>query len=272
MSESFPNEDNVNFLPKGKVEKISALQEMDFPGEWYELASEEHFWFKWRLAAVKAQLKSLSINTSQSACVFDIGCGNGVLTTQLERISSWVVDGADLNLKALTCHPRSRGKILYYDILECRQEFREFYDYVMLFDVLEHISETRAFLEAAIMHLKQDGIMFVGVPALQCLFSNYDNAAGHYRRYSKSSLRAEVAGLGVDVLDVAYWGMGQVPILMLRKLMLRIWNEDQNIIRKGFQPPGSWFNNLMFGLMKLETSICKSPILGSSLVMAVRKR
>ncbi len=271
MTAATDSTNNAVTCPAGRVETISPVQDLSFPDEWYELATEDHFWLRWRLAAIKMVISALGIATGRPAEVLDIGCGHGTLIGQLEQITAWRVDGADLNWEALTRHAENRGRVLYYDILECHDDFRGAYDYVTLFDVLEHIEDTRSFVQAAIRHLKPGGVLFVGVPALQCLFSRYDTAAGHLRRYSKQSLRCALEDLGADVIDIRYWGFAQVPLLFARKLMLRVWGDDANVIRRGFDPPGRWFNSLMLGLMRMETTILRRPPVGSSLILTARR-
>ncbi len=113
------------------------------------------------------------------------------------------------------------------DISEKRPEFRELYDVIILFDVVEHIEPTRPFLQAALFHLKPGGVVLVNVPALQGLFSVYDTVAGHYRRYTLDTLAAEFASFDVSVVDRVYWGFSMVPLLWLRKQVLRRQTDEK---------------------------------------------
>jgi hypothetical protein len=61
-------------------------------------------------------------------------------------------------------------------------------------DVLEHIKADAAELARAALHLKPNGTLAVLAPALQWLFTPFDAAIGHYRRYSKNSLRSIIPG------------------------------------------------------------------------------
>ena len=56
---------------------------------------------------------------------------------------------------------------------------------VVLFDVLEHIPDTQPFLSSVIRHIKLNGFLLINVPALQTLYSKYDETVGHVRRYNK---------------------------------------------------------------------------------------
>ena len=140
----------------------------------------------------RALITRLGLPTAQPLRVFDVGCGTGITARQLARTTSWVFDGADLNIEALKRCSGGLDRVLYYDLLEKREEFRDRYDVAILFDVIEHIEPTRPFLEAVLFHLKPGGILLVNVPALMTLFSVYDKVAGHYRRYDRQMLAARV--------------------------------------------------------------------------------
>ncbi len=54
--------------------------------------------------------------------------------------------------------------------------------------MLEHIKNDKGELEEAAKHLLPGGKIIVLSPAHEFLYSPFDNAVGHYRRYNKSSL------------------------------------------------------------------------------------
>ena len=56
--------------------------------------------------------------------------------------------------------------------------------------MLEHIHDDRTEIARAAGRLSSDGNLVVLAPAHQWLFSPFDAAVGHYRRYNKKSLRA----------------------------------------------------------------------------------
>ncbi len=68
----------------------------------------------------------------------------------------------------------------------------ERFEAILYVDVLEHIEDDRKELTLAAAHLKTGGALVVLAPAWQWLFTPFDRAIGHYRRYSKASLRAVV--------------------------------------------------------------------------------
>lgn len=60
---------------------------------------------------------------------------------------------------------------------------------VILINLLEHIKDDALFLRICHNILYPEGQLIIFTPAFPCLFSNYDKEAGHYRRYTKRTLR-----------------------------------------------------------------------------------
>jgi hypothetical protein len=65
-----------------------------------------------------------------------------------------------------------------------------FIDTFIYIDVLEHIEHDRTELETAAARVCAGGYLIVLSPAFQFLYSPFDRAIGHYRRYDKKILQA----------------------------------------------------------------------------------
>ena len=86
-------------------------------------------------------------------------------------------------------YARPRPHRCLYNIHDRAPDLAARYDAIILFDVIEHIESPAEFLASALYHLKPGGRVFINVPALQSLYSKFDVAVGHYRRYSKRRWR-----------------------------------------------------------------------------------
>lgn len=252
------------------VEQLSAAPQVGFPGEWYDLNTADHFWFRWRIDAALRQFRDCGLALDAPLRVLDVGGGKGIVRDQLEARTSWVVDLVELNQAALRAAAPGRGRHLYYDVLDERADLLDAYDAAVLFDVIEHVEPTAPLLQSVARHLKPGGLLLVNVPALASLFSAFDVASGHYRRYGRATLLAELPSDAWDVLDVRYWGISLIPLLALRKMMLRAATDET--IRRGFGPPSPLMGRLLTMLAAAENAVLSKPPVGTSLLLAARRR
>lgn len=242
-----------------------------FPAEWYEFAKEEHFWCQWRFTVFLQQIEMLGIDKNGALRGLDVGCGNGVIRRQIEKNMNWIVDGADLCEDALRFNHTTRGRTFLYDVHERHAEFEEAYDFVILFDLLEHIQDTQQFMESVLYHLKPGGWIFINVPAIKKLFSRYDIAAYHYRRYNKKMIQTCLCIDGVEIQDIRYWGLSLLPLVVLRVLLLLKHTSTESILKRGFNVPNELSNKILLKLMHAETALLKKPLIGTSLLVAALK-
>ena len=240
-----------------------------FIDAWYELAGAQHFWMQWRHRVFCRFCRDLSIPLDEPWRGLDVGCGQGTFIGQLEADTAWITDGADLDLTSMQRSAARIGEFYFYNILERRDEFREKYDFIVLFDVIEHIEDAAAFVTACRFHLRPGGYLFINVPAGQHLYGPYDKAAGHFRRYDKPLMRQHIPA-EFTVCGMRYWGFTMVPLLMLRNLVTSEKASTDDIIVKGFRPPGRFAHAVLKTVMKMETTVIHNPFAGSSLMAVFR--
>jgi SAM-dependent methyltransferase len=252
-------------------EKFSAPVPPEFPSVWYRADHLSHFWFCWRILAFRKLLERQAIPVAEPLRAFDVGCGLGVVRQQIEGLTSWIVDGADLNEYALVNQLPSKGRTFLYDVRNERAELLGNYDIIMAFDVLEHLDDAAGFLKALYRHLKPGGWLVVNVPALMFLFSRYDSFQGHKRRYTRTNLRAKVEAAGFRSLEARYWGLSLVPIALVRKVVLSVEGNRDRAMKTGFEPPAAWINGMLKLLMQVEMALLASPPAGTSVMALFRK-
>lgn len=249
-----------------RIEYLSPPAPVSMAQYWFEIASMEHFWVRRRFAVLQ-RLAGKRISAAQ--VLAEVGCGHGLLQRQVEDGYGKEVSGFDLNDDALKQNVSGRSKRYCYDIFQRDGGLRERFDLIFLFDVLEHISDESAFLQALLFHLSRPGSLLVNVPAGQWAFSAYDDAAGHVRRYSIKTLQQVMAANGLALKEWTYWGLPLVPSLLLRKLWLTGKHDEKEIISTGFDSRSIVVNRMMGLLSEMEWIPQK--ILGTSL-MAVFQR
>lgn len=83
--------------------------------------------------------------------------------------------------------------------LKCSETF----DTIIYIDVLEHITDDKAEVSFAVEHLRDGGTLVVLAPAHQWLFTPFDRAIGHYRRYNKSTLLS-IIPTNLELISLMY--------------------------------------------------------------------
>ena len=80
-------------------------------------------------------------------------------------------------------------------------------DSAIYINVLEHVEDDGQELKTVYSMLPQGGRLFIFVPALQRLYSEYDKSIGHFRRYYKKDLEKMCQIAGFSILYSSYFDM-----------------------------------------------------------------
>lgn len=105
-------------------------------------------------------------------------------------------------------------------------------DIVAVLDVMEHIEDDRAFAASVVTAMPLGSVLVLTVPALPWLWSPWDVALGHHRRYTRASLRAVFSGLPLQTTEVSYL----FPELLLPASVRRL---QAGVAGRGEAAPGA---------------------------------
>jgi SAM-dependent methyltransferase len=95
-------------------------------------------------------------------------------------------------------------------------------DSLVAVNVLEHIENDCLFLHAANRVLTSGGWLLLFVPAFAWLYGSVDEAAGHFRRYDKPSLRKKIEAAGFKVRHLSYFNLPGILSWFLIGKVLRL--------------------------------------------------
>lgn len=157
--------------------------------------------------------------------VFEAGCGNGNLTSRLFDCELVVAVDDD---EAMLDEARKR----YAGKKNIRIEKRDLsvssvgdlralnIDTILCINTLEHIQDDLVVLRnfSAILN---DGYLVLIVPAFMSLFSPLDEAAGHFRRYSKKEIAAKISACGFTLKECTYANFFGIFGWVLNGIILR---------------------------------------------------
>jgi len=165
--------------------------------------SERFFWHRLRWHAVKSYLPESPID------LVDVGAGAGLLGKFLAR-------------------DRPNAKYFFVEPIESLHDYLTLTygaqsdvggmsdypsaNFVTLLDVLEHQEDDRLFLRQLTAKMSPGSMLLLTVPALQALWSPWDVALGHFRRYDKEMLLGAMEGLDLKVQEMSYLFPEMVPL------------------------------------------------------------
>jgi SAM-dependent methyltransferase len=94
------------------------------------------------------------------------------------------------------------------------------YDTLLYVDVLEHVADDRGELEDAAQRLRPGGHLVVMSPAHQWLFTPFDAAIGHHRRYAAAELAA-CAPRSLELARLRYLDAAGIVASLGNRVLLR---------------------------------------------------
>lgn len=144
-------------------------------------------------------------------------------------------------------------------------------EYVTALDVLEHVPDDAAVVRGFHRLLKPGGIALVTVPASMALWSDWDVALHHFRRYHRRQLAALFPAEQWDIISVNYTNVIAYPAVWLLRRW-RSWFPASNAARAEDRVPPAAINRLLKGLfVRLALSRLPFPF-GVSLLLVAQKR
>ncbi|CAD5951750.1 hypothetical protein PCC9214_02599 [Planktothrix tepida] len=171
---------------------------------------DKHWWFVARRSIIEQVLKRL--NLPKDAEIFEAGCGTGGNLALLSRYGQ--VYGMELDEDA-----RTFASTLQIGKIEpgCLPNHLPFpdqkFDLIVLLDVLEHLQEDQASLQALSTKLKPSGYLLITVPAFPWLWTKRDELLHHKRRYTLENLRFIVSSAGYKINTVNYFNFILFPLI-----------------------------------------------------------
>lgn len=199
----------------------------DTYGGMYARLHERHWWWRAREVHVLRRLRQLA--AGGRGRILDVGCGDGLMWNRLEEYGQ--VEGIEPDARLVAPDSPWRSAIEISGFLEGRPR-QACYDFVLMLDVLEHIEDDRAALERVRSQLSAGGHLILTVPALELLWSEFDVLNGHFRRYSKKTLRAVFDAAGLEVVSLRYYYFWTIlPLLARRASFAAAEADDSSFLR-----------------------------------------
>lgn len=140
--------------------------------------------------------------------VLEVGCGVGSFTKLIDDHGNFdSLYSIDISQPAIdfikTKKFKNKIKIECIDLINAEGS----YDFILCMNVMEHVEDDKNFFRKLTGLLKKDGVLFLLVPSHMFLYSNFDKAAGHFKRYAKKDMNSAELPSGIKLIDQYYFNM-----------------------------------------------------------------
>lgn len=185
-------------------------------------AEDRHFWFRARNAAIATLVRQVTAGLRSDYRVLEVGCGTGNVLRMLELLCRrGAVVGMD-NLPDGLQYARQRTACPLVQADMHAPPFRARFEVIGLFDVLEHLPDDAGVLRALHGMLAPGGALLITVPAHAWLWSYFDEAGRHRRRYEGAELAATLVECGFRVEYLTEYLSSILPWIWLRRWRERL--------------------------------------------------
>lgn len=174
-----------------------------FFGESYEPVRS--FWVRlFEALNNRRTMKRLRCRTGLAGDLLEIGVGSGSLLAYAQACG-FVPLGCDLSAAICRRVERNTGIRMHCGSLESLPDQQRFY-VVVINHVLEHVSDPKSMLKAALARLKPGGVMHLAVPnvaAWEARLPGWNSYEPYHLLYfTPRTLRATVEEIGFEILEV----------------------------------------------------------------------
>lgn len=176
---------------------------------------DRHFWFRARNRIISLLAGQIVDAWPAGYRALEVGCGTGNVLQVLEKTcAAGQVVGLDQSKEGLHfARMRTNCELIEGDARS--MSFTAPFDLIGLFDVLEHIPDDLELLRDLRTLLRPGGALLLTVPANPRLWSYFDEASRHCRRYSTRNLETRLNEAGYRIEYVTYYMASLFPLIWL---------------------------------------------------------
>ena len=190
------------------------------PEAYREMAASEgrHWWFAGRRTILSSLIARLSLEGKSR--ILELGCGTGGNLDMLARFGEVAAMETDDAARAIALE--KSGARFEIRPGRCPDQIPfagQRFDLVCMFDVLEHIDEDVATLEAVRALLAPGGRALITVPAYRWMWSKHDEFLHHKRRYTAAELEKKARAAGLAVATLSYFNTLLFPLAAAARLL-----------------------------------------------------
>ena len=250
----------------------------DYPSDGFDVSAAVEatsFWCRTRNRIIRDVIERFTA-PSRPLDLLEIGCGIGGVVSELRQIARLRLTASEIYLQALR-YARSRVPGVNFIQLDATAiPFREEFDIVGAFDVLEHIDDDERVIAGVNRALRRGGLFLVTVPQHKWLWSRLDELVHHKRRYTRAELLGKLRRGGYEIVFCSSFVTTLFPAMAASRLAARLRpapSDPKAAFTAEVSLPAA-ANRLCDRIMRLDESALRAGIslpFGGSLLAVARK-
>lgn len=210
---------------------------------------EEHHWYYTGKRKIVRYWLNRIRPIGKNDLLMDCGAGAGAFASEMASYCNVIaMDDHMESLKILRLR-LDREKVREGSCTSIPMDDHEC-DYVTALDVLEHIPDDRKAFVELVRILKPGGVLGITVPAMNCLWSDWDEVLHHQRRYDRKTLQLLLRHEEMEWFHIGYVNVATFPaVYAIRKMrILREWMGLAKGARMEDKLPPAWLNRFLKSL------------------------
>jgi 2-polyprenyl-3-methyl-5-hydroxy-6-metoxy-1,4-benzoquinol methylase len=167
--------------------------------------------------------------------ILEVGCGKGAFSRKIQTSS---YTGLEFSKDAIEIASKASIKIINQSVEIHSNSHLESYDVVCSFQVLEHVSNPKSFIESCLKCLKKGGLLIISVPSddsfIGSLKNNVLNMPPHHvTRWSDKALQYVADRFCLKLIDIHHEKLADIHRrLYARELVIKslynLWKNNQS--------------------------------------------
>jgi SAM-dependent methyltransferase len=233
--------------------------QQDYYKEYYDL-ERNHWWFVAREKIISNYVKKLIKDkhlTEKEFKILNVGCGPGRSSQYLSKFGQ--VTSIEYDKECCEFASEKTGlEIINGSITQLPFQDKSF-DLVCAFDVIEHVEDDQLAVNEMKRVVKEDGVIFITVPAFMSLWSHHDVINHHFRRYKiKEIERLFEKQKEGNKIFVSYFNFILFPPIYIIRQLSNLFISDEKRPGSGsdfetFKP--GIMNTLLYNVLAFESKL-----------------
>jgi len=263
--------DNGSWFDFEPAESIASFfDEVEFDHRF--VTEPTHYWSRARRELL---LDVLRKHVPSSSRVLEVGCGCGYTSKSFEA-AGYDMWSADLSKNALG-YSVQNGLEQLCRVSITNLPFKDEFDAVVSFDVVEHIPDHRGCIEQLRDALVPGGTLIITVPAHPALWSSWDVIQHHVRRFRPSEIESLLGEAGLEVVTVRQFFAALVLPVLAAAAWDRVKGSRQGTEQRADEHRAMWtpalISQVAYQALAIERRLLDTPFpgLGTSLLAVARR-